>query len=294
MKYVITGASGNTGRPISRALLAQNHQVTVITRNAEHVKDLQDLGARVATGDVEDIAFLKAAFRDADAVYTMVPPNWNPTNWKEWIGHIGENYATAIRDSSIRKVVNLSSVGADKPEGLGPITGLHRVEQALNTLSGVDILHLRPVYFYQNLLSNIPLVKHNHIMGSNVGGHLYLVDPADIVTVATTALLNPDFTGKTVRYIVSDKKQTSDIARIIGQAVGQPDLPWVTFSDQDSLQGMLQAGLPEEVAKNYVEMGAGLRSGSAYEDLENHLPEKWGSTKLEDFANVFAAVYRQS
>jgi len=74
-------------------------------------------------------------------------------------------------------------------------------------------------------------------------------------------------------------------------AVSKNDLPWVEFKDEDSLGGMLGAGLPQEVAKNYVEMGTAVRSGKMFTDFELQGKPVSGKTKLEDFAKVFAVVY---
>ena len=49
--------------------------------------------------------------------------------------------------------MNLSSIGAHLAAGSGPIAGLHRQEQRMNALDGLDVLHLRPGYFYENLLA---------------------------------------------------------------------------------------------------------------------------------------------
>jgi len=57
---------------------------------------------------------------------------------------------------------------------------------------------------------------------------------------------------------------------------------------------MLQAGVPDEIAKNYTEMGAAMRSGETYSDYEVNRPVTFGKTKFEFFAPVFAAVYAQS
>ncbi|MFX8437381.1 hypothetical protein ABTL87_19690, partial [Acinetobacter baumannii] len=78
----------------------------------------------------------------------------------------------------------------------------------------------------------------------------------DIALVATNALLNLDFTDKSVHYIASDERTTGDTAKILGNAIGNPELPWIEFKDEDTFNGMKQAVLSEEVARNYVEMGA--------------------------------------
>lgn len=295
MKYVITGAAGNISRPLSEKLLQAGHEVTVISRSEKNIESLIQLGARPAIGSVEDPAFLAAAFAGADALYTMVPPYFQASDWKAYIGGIGANFAKAIRESGVKNVVNLSSVGAHLPEGAGPVSGLYRAEQALNTLTDVNILHLRPVYFYTNLLANIPMVKQMQIIGSNFGGEgftMVLTHPDDIADLAFEALNGLNFTGQTYRYIASDERPTSDIAAVLGQAIGQPGLPWITFTNEQTLGGMLQAGLPEEVARNYTEMGDALQRGVFMEDYLRNRPAQMGKTKLEDFAADFATAFQ--
>ena len=55
--YVITGASGNTGKVIANGLLDAGKKVRVISRDAEHIKDLTDRGAEAAMGNLEDVEF---------------------------------------------------------------------------------------------------------------------------------------------------------------------------------------------------------------------------------------------
>jgi len=294
MKYVITGGAGHISKPVTEKLLAAGHEVTVIGRNADNLKDIKAKGAKTAIGSVEDVQFLTGAFKGADAVYTMVPPNFTAADWKAWIGQIGENYAKAIKTAGIKYVVNLSSIGAHESDGVGPVSGLHRAEEALNKLSGANVKHLRPAYFYNNLLANTGLAKNAGIIGSNFGGEnftMLLVDINDIAEVATEELLNLQFNGHTARYITSEEIGTNKIAQVLGKAIGKPELPWVVFSNDDALNGMLQAGLPEEIAKNYTEMGNAIHTGVMFEDYWKNHPEKLGKVKLEDFAKTFASGY---
>jgi uncharacterized protein YbjT (DUF2867 family) len=164
----------------------------------------------------------------------------------------------------------------------------------LNKLEGVNILHLRPSYFYHNLLSNVGLVKQAGIMGGNFAidnNKFPIVDPQDISAAAFEELTSLKFTGHSVRYVVSDEVSTDAIAKAIGSAIGKPDLAWVKFPDDQALQGMLQAGLSKEVAENYVEMGVALHSGKMAEDYWKNRTGKLGKVKLNDFAKVFAAIY---
>jgi len=294
MKYVITGGAGNISKPLSLSLLQKGHQVTAVGRNLSNLQELIDAGAQAATGSVEDVSFLTRTFAGADAVYLMIPPHFGATDWKAYIGSIGSNYAKAIADSGVKQVVFLSSVGADLPDGCGPVSGLYRAEQALRTLNEVNIVFLRPSYFYNNLFANIDLIKGLGIIGGNFSiptGKFPIVAPADIADVAAAFFLNPVFKGHTVEYIASEETSTDDIASAIGKAIGLPDLTWVQFSDEQALAGMQQAGLPEEIANNYTEMGAAMHSGEMLADYFAHKPAQLGKTKLADFAEQFAFAY---
>ncbi|HWB24204.1 MAG TPA: NAD(P)H-binding protein [Chitinophagaceae bacterium] len=297
MKYVLTGGAGHITKPLALQLLQAGHTVTIIGRNEANLAELTAAGATAAIGTVEDIAFLTGVFSGADAVYTMVPPKWDAADWKSYIGQIGKNYAEAIKATGVKYVVNLSSIGAHLDDGCGPVSGLYRAEVALNTLEDVNIKHLRPAFFYQNLLSNVNLIKQAGIMGGNYGAPgstFVIVDPSDIAAAAGEELLTLNFTGHAVRYIASDEITPATIASTIGEAIGKPGLPWVEFTDEQSYQGMIGAGLSEEVAKNYVEMGAALRTGAMTEDYWKNHPVALGNVKIADFAKVFAIVYNSN
>lgn len=293
MKITLTGSLGNITKPLAKILVAKGYEVKIISSNADRTKEIKALGAIPLIGSVTDIAFLTAAFTGADAVYTMVPPNFAAPKFRAYISEIGENYAAAIQASGVKKVVNLSSVGADLPGGTGPIAGLHDVENTFAALDGVAIKHLRAGYFYINFLANIDMVKHASILGSNFGADakLVLVHPNNIAEVVAEELEN-DFTGKSVRYVASDDESTpADVAKALGSAVGNEALPWIEFSDEDAFNGMTGAGLPEEIAKNYVEMGDAIRSNKLFVHYYQNRPVL-GNIKLKDFAAEFAEAYK--
>ncbi len=292
MKYVITGSLGNIGKPLTQKLVAAGHDVTVVTSTENRKAEIEALGAKAAVGFIADVAFLTNTFKGADAVYAMIPPTLEPSDWKAYIGKMGQNYADAIQAAGVKKVVHLSSIGAHLPEGVGPVSGIHRSELALNKLEGVDIKHLRPGNFYTNFYGNIGMIKGAGIIGGNYGENtkIVLVHPMDIASAVFEELTGLSFTGKTVRYVVSDERSTTEIAKVLGTAIGKADLPWINFSDEDALAGAIGAGLPEEIAKNYIEMGTSIRSGKMFEDYRNH-PTTLSKIKLEDFAKEFAVAY---
>jgi uncharacterized protein YbjT (DUF2867 family) len=292
MKITVTGSLGNISRPLVQILVKAGHDVTVVSSKEAKAAEIKGLGAKPAIGSIEDVAFLTRIFSGADAIYTMVPPNFAVDNWRGYIGGIGSDYAKAITASGVKKIVNLSSIGAHLPDGTGPIKGLYDVEHTLDALEGVAVKHLRAGLFYVNFYANIDMIKHMGILGSNYAEstHLPMVHPADIADIASKELQEP-FSGKSIRYVASDEHTAGEVASILGAAIGKPDLKWVEFSDADALGGMLKAGLPKEIAQNYAEMGTAIRANKLWDDYTKHKPAVLGKRKLTDFAGEFAAVY---
>jgi uncharacterized protein YbjT (DUF2867 family) len=292
MKYVLLGSLGNITKPLVTQLIKVGHKVTIVSSDAGKVAAIEDLGADAAIGTIEDTAFLSSTFKGADAIYTMIPPKWDAKLWNQWIGGIGKKYAEAIKASGVKKVVNLSSIGADQADGVGPVSGLHLAEEALNSLSGVDIRHLRAGFFYTNFYSAIGMIRQAGIYGNNYGADapVAMVHPRDIAAAAAEELLSLGFKGSSVRYVVSDERTSREITAVLGASIGKPGLPFVPFSDEDNRNGILGAGLSAEVADNYTEMGVAVRTGLMFKDYEKHRPQL-SPTKLEDFAKEFAAAY---
>lgn len=295
MKYTLTGSSGNITKPLAEKLLQAGHDVTVISRSEEHLKELLSIGAKGAIGNVQDTKFLTEAFKGSDAVYTMIPPNMETKNWREYIASIGKNMAEAVKNSGVKQVINLSSIGAHSPDQCGPVSGLYYAEKELNHLDEVHIIHLRPGFFYTNYFSNIPMIASMGILGSNYPSDLTMVltSPYDIAEIAFQEFSKLKFTGHTIQFITSDLLTCQTIASTLGEAIAKPDLKWVAFSDDEALNGLKQAGLPDEIANNYMEMGKAVRLGIMNEEYNRNRPIINGKIKLQEFAKEFASAYNK-
>jgi uncharacterized protein YbjT (DUF2867 family) len=289
MKIIITGSLGNVAKPLTQQLIAEGHDITVISSNESKKGEIENLGAKAAIGSITDFNFLVKTFEGADAAFLMTPPNMGFENVVENTINAGQNYAEAIRESGIKRVVMLSSIGVESPVENGPIKSLHYIEKFYNELESTSVTFLRAGYFYINFLNDIPLIKNAGIIGGNFPENVKipLVHPTDIAKAAAEELVkNPK--GKNVRYIVSDLREASELAKTFGNAIGKPELPWIEFKDEDSVNGMLQAGLPQEMAEMYTEMGRGIRTGVVQKDFIDHGEPVNGQVKLEEFAKEFA------
>ena len=289
--YVITGSIGHISKPIIEGLLKAGNEVRVITTSNDRVKEIESLGAKAIVGSVQDSSFVKSAFKNADVVYTMIPPIWQTSNWRASQNEVAKNYVDAIKSNNVKYAVNLSSVGAHVGNGVGPVDGLYDFEQLLNATEGLNVKHLRPSFFFYNFLAQIGLIKQAGIMGANWGDgeKVFLVHTSDIAKAALDELTKLNFSGHSVRYIFGDEKSGKEIASVLGKAINK-DLNWVVFTDEEQKQGLLQAGLPETHAQAYTDMGRALRTGIMQNDARKNKPAL-SSTKLEDFANEFAVAF---
>ena len=295
MKYIITGSLGNISLPVTKNLVAAGQDVTVISSSESKKLEIEQLGAAAAIGSALDGGFIASVFKNADVAYLMVPNDYAATDYPKMQRDIADNYVQAISESNIKYVVLLSSVGADLRKGAGPIDGLGYLEDKLLQLKNVNTKFLRPSYFFANLHSMAGMIKHAGIAGNNFGDtgeKMVLVDTSDIAVEATKQLLDLDFTGNSVTYISGDEVNPTEIAKVLGEAVGKENLPWITFTDEESRQGMLDAGLSPGFAELYIQMGQKIRSGELLKDYWENRPKTLGKYKLEDFAKDFAVAYQ--
>lgn len=293
MKIIITGSLGNISKPLAQELIAKGQEVTIVTRNAGNREEIHQLGADTAVGSVEDAGFLKQVFAGADAVYAMTPPNFAATDMIAYYRNTALAYAEAVQNTGVKRVVYLSSYGADLDKGTGIIVGSHQAEGILNKLENVSVTWLRPGYFYYNLYHFLDMIKTQGIIGTNFGGDdkLVMVSPLDIAAAASEELTTGNPQQNKVRYIASDERTCSEVARLIGEAIGKPDLQWLTFPDEQVRHFMLETGRPPVIADLLVELGAAIHSGLQKSDYEKNKPAL-GKVKLPEFIKEFAAVYQ--
>ena len=249
----VMGGTGNTGKKITEALLKAGEQVRALGRSASKLAELKRAGAEVLAGDTNDAAFLTRAFRGADAVYTLLPTDPSAPDYRAEQDRQGEAIEKAIRDSGVRYVVSLSSVGADLHHG-GVIAGLHAQEERLKKVDGINLLLLRPVSFFENFYSSLTLIKQEGINGDSVEANLAvpMVATRDIADAAAKALKARNWKGVVVRELLGPRDISySEATRILGERIGKPDLEYVQFSYDDQARALAQVGLSESFAQLY-------------------------------------------
>jgi uncharacterized protein YbjT (DUF2867 family) len=291
--FVITGATGKVGGGIAERLLSEGEKVRVIGRNRDKLASFEKKGAEIAVGTMGDAVFLAKNFIGADAVFAMVPPDMTAPDVLAHYDKFGSVMVKALAESGVRNVVHLSSIGAQLPKGTGPIVGLHRQEERLNALSGVNVLHLRASYFMENAYNSIPMIKGMGIYGSPLIGDMKIPQIAvkDIAAHAAARIAKKDFTGTAVQDLWGARDVSMrEVTTAIGKAIGKPDLPYVQFPYEDALKAMVGAGLSQSVAASFVEMYKGFNEGVLGKLERNALNTT--PTTIEEFAQEFARAYQ--
>lgn len=203
---VVTGATGNVGRPLVRALVAAGEEVTAVSRRDGDVP----AGVRHVRADMADPLGLVPALEGADSVFLLTGPDFLAN------GDLGK-VVDVLRDNDVRRVVYLSSRGVT--------TGRHApVMEESVTRSGLDWTILRPGGFHSNALQWAETIRTQRMLAAPFGDiGLPNIDPTDIADVAAVTLREPGHTGKTYELTgpapVSPRQQAEAIADVLGEPV---------------------------------------------------------------------------
>ncbi|WP_437397601.1 NmrA family NAD(P)-binding protein [Flagellimonas lutimaris] len=297
MKITITGSLGHIGKPLTKNLIDQGHEVTVISSSPIRSTVIKQMGAIPSIGSLEDVGFLTESFIGADAVFTMVPPNnyFDPNlDLIAYYARLGNNYAKALSEAGIKRAVNLSTIGGHLEKGSGILKGAYHVEQTLNTLRPeVAVTHVRPTSFYYNLYGYIESIKSEGAIFANHGTRpIPWVSPFDIARTVAEELTEIDG-GTRFRYVVSEELTGDETARILGEALGIPNLSWKIITDDMVSDQLKSIGMNLTIAEGLTEMYAALQTGLLTEHYRKNKPEL-GKVKLRDFAKEFTEVYQNN
>jgi uncharacterized protein YbjT (DUF2867 family) len=287
--YVLLGANGNITSRVAGALLDRHQPVRIVGRNPAALDALRRRGAQLAIGDARDAGFLAQAMAGATAAYVMIPPAYDAPDLRQSQTMFGTAIAAALAPSGVKRVVNLSSVGAHLSAGTGPIAGLHEQEQRLDALSGIDLLHLRPGYFMENHLHAAGTIAALGVYASLEAPDVPVptIATRDIAEVVVRELLEPSARGA-LHLHTARQSSFREVASILGRAIGRADLPYVQAEPAQARAAMKQAGFSDDAADKMEEMARWL-SSLPRPPLPG--PVELTPTTLEQFAPQFKAAF---
>ncbi|MFE3519291.1 NAD(P)H-binding protein [Streptomyces sp. NPDC059166] len=239
---VVTGATGNIGRPLTRMLAESGEQVTAVSRRAAAVPD----GVRHVVADLAAPAGLAPALAGAKSLFLLLSGDLHAT------GADPADIIGAAADSGVRRVVLLSSLGVvTRPFGTTRIA-MRALEDTLRE-SGLEWAVLRPGGFASNALWWAESVRTRRVVAAPFGDvGVPLVDPADIAAVAAACLLEDRHNGGTYELtgpeVITPRRQTDAVAEALGEPVRYQEL-----TREEARSGMTRS-MPAELADDTLDI----------------------------------------
>jgi len=293
--YTVLGATGHIGSVITKSLLEQDEKVRAVGRSTARLQPLVQKGAEAFIADVSDTEALSRAFRDARAAFLMTPPGMTSPDYRAEQERISDAIASAARNAGLQYAVNLSSYSAHAPAGTGPILGLHFAELKLNAVEKLNVLHLRPSYFFENHLAGISMIQMMGLFGGGIKGDLKIpmIATRDVGIHAAERLLKLDFNGKQTKELLGERDLTmNEVAAIIGKTLNNAELRYVQFPYDQVQQVLEQMGTPPKTATYIIEMFKGINDGTVAAS-EPRTAQNTTPTTFESFVKeVFVPAYQ--
>lgn len=289
----VMGATGQVGHMIVDDLLKRGHIIRAIGRNEKKLRTLLSKGAEIFRYDFDDVEGLTEAFKDCYAIFCMIPPNMKE-DITSFQNRVCDAICQALKNTGVKRVVNLSSLGAELDKGTGPIKGLHRLEVKLNALDTItDLIHLRAGYFMENITSSIPSILYEDEMSSPIKGDLpiYMIATRDIGWKAADLLERTDPVNHQVFDLVGPHEVSfNDVTQILGRVLDKPNLQYVQIPFEKERDKLIKAGINPVVADQLLEMDKAFNEG-IINPTQQLTPEHRGRTTFEEFAHMIAHHY---
>lgn len=291
--YAVVGATGKIGNVIVHYLLKKGHRVHAIGRHPQKLQDLKNCGADIfAMERFDQPAAYDHSFKGVDAAFLMIPPGYDQNNLEEYQDRVGEALFQSAEKASLSHIINLSSLGAHLSENMGPIKGLFRQEQRLNGLAS-SIMHLRPSYFFDNLLGTIPTLHRTGFLKTLLNAELAIpmVSTEDIGIKAAEFLDLLNFSAKSAYEFVGPRPLTMpEAARIIGQAI-KKEVKYLQASVDETKKEMLTWGFKPKTVELMIEMYLAFNQGKCL-PVQKLTADQRGKITFEEFvAKTFIKAY---
>ena len=169
------------------------------------------------------------------------------------------------------------------------------MEMRLAQVCGLNALHLRAGYFMENTLAQIGIIRSFGIMAGPVRADLPvpMIATRDIGAAAAEALVRLDFRGQQTQELLGARDVTyTEAAKIIGTAIGKPDLTYTQLPDEQVIEAMTGMGISRNIAQLLCEMSAALNNGYMHA-LEPPSEKNTTPTSFETFVQeVFLPAYK--
>jgi uncharacterized protein YbjT (DUF2867 family) len=254
---LVTGATGNTGSEVVRALHGRGADVRAFVRDPGKARRLFGDDVELAMGDFADESSVGAALAGIDELFLSCADDPRRVEW--------ETRAIDLAASAgVRRIVKLSTIGAAPGAPVAFWEWHGRVEEHMRA-SGIPAVTLRSCFSMANVLASAPQVAQTGRLFAPAGeARVAMIDPRDVGEAAAAILTAPREASRTVVVTGPEAITYAQVAAAIAAATGK-DVEFVDVPDAGARQGLVDAGLPEFVADQIVAIFQQLRAGVAAE-----------------------------
>lgn len=252
--YVIAGVTGRVGSATARKLLEAGAQVRVLVRREADGAAWEAQGADTRIATLNDQVALSRALDGARGFFVLLPFDLTADDLDAHAHVLIASITGAVAQQRVPHVVMLSSGGADLAEGTGPITGLHRLEQALRA-TGSTVTALRSGHFQEKVADIIGAVQDGGVypvFAASADVSLPMVATQDIGAVAAEMLLTPPARSEAVD-IVGPSYSERDVAAALGNVLGR-GLHVATIPEEEWAGALTEAGFRPHIAESLAEL----------------------------------------
>ncbi|RKD35506.1 NmrA family NAD(P)-binding protein [Rhizobium sp. WW_1] len=236
MRIAVVGATGRIGVRLTENLLAKGHSVKALSRGGPALDALVAKGAEPFVGsfDTED-GELGRFFEDVDAAFLMVKTLWQAEDFHGHYPAVALRFFDALRDSPVKLAVSLTAMGSEVSGNTGHFQGFHILDQILNRLRDINLVHLQGGWFMEDLGRWADAIAQHDRIGFTLAPDVKApwVSIQDIADLAAQEFDTPTDQHRSVKQLGIDYTMT-EIAAIIGRAIGREvDYRFVDPSDPE-------------------------------------------------------------
>ena len=284
-KILITGATGNIGKELTKLLSEKGISFRAMVRSPEQAEELASLpGSELVEGDFNNHDSLRNALQGVEKAFLL-------TNSSELAEQQQCSFVEVGSQSGLKHIVKLSQWAADADS---PVRFLryHAVVENLIKKSGIAYTFLRPNLFMQGLLGfRQTIVEKGKFFGAVGDSKISLIDIRDIAAVAAQTLTTPGHEGKIYNLTGPESLTHTEVAHKLSIATGRP-IQFIDITPMMLHDTLLQAGFPGWQAEGLVEDYAHYKAGEASE-IKSGLREIIGREPIafDKFANDYAALF---
>ena len=252
--FTIAGVTGRVGSVVAAELLEAGSEVTVLARDESKAAHWAERGATIRRADLSDRAGLTAALDGSEGLFTLLP--FDPTGIDQ-DGHqhrLIDAIAGAVSDARVPHVAMLSSVGADLPDGTGPIRWLHDLEQRLRA-TGTVLTAVRSSHFQEKLAELLGAVHGAGVypvFRNTADVPIPMVATRDVGAVLARALLARPKTSEVIDVVgpaYTEREVAERVAAVLGRQVEVVTVPQPGWAGS-----LIEAGLSPAAAELIAEM----------------------------------------